>query len=122
MKSSKCYMARRITMKMIFCNASEEYSRVWDYTDAIRRFNPRSTPIVKCIGMNKPPPLFQRMYICLLACKEGFVAGCRPIIGVGGAHLTGKFPGILLSAVGKDGNNNIFPITWAVVETENVET
>ncbi|XP_057543921.1 uncharacterized protein LOC130823321 [Amaranthus tricolor] len=98
-KYSKCYMAKRIALKMIFGDASEEYSRVWDYAEAVRRFNPGSAAIVKCIGIEKPPPLFQRMYICLLACKEGFVAGCRPIIGVGGAHLTGKFPGILLSAV-----------------------
>jgi MULE transposase-like protein/MuDR family transposase len=121
-KYSKCYMAKRIAMRMIFGDASEEYSRVWDYAEAIRLYNPGSTAIVKCIGIDKPPPLFQRMYICLPACKEGFVAGCRPIIGVDGAHLKGQFPGILLTAVGKDGNNNIFPIAWAVVETENVES
>ena len=115
-------MAKRIAMKMIFGDASEEYSRVWDYAEAIRLYNPGSTAIVKCIGIDKPPPLFQRLYICLPACKEGFVAGCRPIIGVDGAHLKGQFPGILLTAVGKDGNNNIFPIAWAVVETENVDT
>ena len=49
-KYSKCYMAKRIAMKMIFGDASEEYSRVWDYAEAIRRFNPGSTAIVKCIG------------------------------------------------------------------------
>lgn len=50
------------------------------------------------------------------------MAGCRPILGVDGAHLKGAYPGILLTAVGKDGNNNIFPIAWAVVEVENGET
>ncbi|XP_057529474.1 uncharacterized protein LOC130808054 [Amaranthus tricolor] len=115
-------MAKRIAKKMIVGDDSEEYSRVWDYAEAIRRFNPGSTAIVKCIGIDTPPPLFQRMYICLPACKEGFVAGCRPIIGVDGAHLKGPFPGVLLTAVGKDGNNNIFPVAWAVVETKNVET
>ena len=115
-------MAKRIALKMIFGDVSEKYSRVWDYAEAIRKFNPGSTAIVKCIGIDKPPPLFQRMYICLPACKEGFVAGCRLIIGVDGAHLKGQFPGILLTVVGKDGNNNIFPVAWAVVETKNVET
>ena len=115
-------MAKIIAKKMLVGDASEEYSRVWDYAEAIRRFNPGSTAIVKCIGIDTPPPLFQRMYICLPACKEGFVAGCRPIICVDGAHLKGQFPGVLLTAVGKDGNNNIFPVAWAVVEIENVET
>ncbi|XP_021716535.1 uncharacterized protein LOC110684387 [Chenopodium quinoa] len=62
------------------------------------------------------------MYVCLQPCKEGFIVGCRPILGVDGAYLRGPFPGILLTAVGKDGNNNIFPVAWAVVETENAET
>ncbi|XP_057532847.1 uncharacterized protein LOC130810730 [Amaranthus tricolor] len=121
-KYSKCYMAKRIAKKMIVGDASEEYSRVWDYAEAIRRFNLGSTAIVKCIGIETPPPLFQRMYICLPVCKEGFVAGCRRIIGVDGAHLKGPFPGVLMTDVGKDGNNNIFPVPWAVVETENVES
>ena len=50
------------------------------------------------------------------------MASCRPILGVDGAHLKGQFPGILLTAVGKDGNNNIFHVAWAVIETKNEET
>ncbi|XP_057543852.1 uncharacterized protein LOC130823243 [Amaranthus tricolor] len=92
-------MAKRIAKKMIVGDASEEYSRVWDYAEAIRRFNPGSTAIVKCIGIDAPPPLFQRIYVCVPACKEVFVAGCRPIIGVDGAHLKGQFPGVLLTVV-----------------------
>ena len=38
-----------------------------------------------------------------------------------GAHLIGPYLGILLTSMGKDGNNNIFPVAWAVVETENEE-
>ncbi|XP_074297239.1 uncharacterized protein LOC141627945 [Silene latifolia] len=61
------------------------------------------------------------MYICLHACKKGFKEGCRPIIGIDGCHLKGVFPGMCLVAVGKDGNNNIYPVAWAVVEVENTE-
>ena len=43
------------------------------------------------------------------------------MLAVDGAHLKGQFPGVLLTAVGKDGNNNILPVAWAVVETENAE-
>ena len=50
------------------------------------------------------------------------MASCRPILGVDGAHLKGQFPGILLTAVGKDGNNNIFPFAWVVFETKNEKT
>ncbi|CAB4279374.1 unnamed protein product [Prunus armeniaca] len=37
------------------------------------------------------PPLFQRLYVCLDACKKGFLTGCRPIIGVDECHLKDHF-------------------------------
>ena len=66
-------------------------------------------------GVETPPPHFQRLYVCLQAMKQGFKEGCRPIIGVDGCHLKGAYPGMILVAVSKDGNNCIFPIAWAVV-------
>ncbi|XP_049365842.1 uncharacterized protein LOC125830706 [Solanum verrucosum] len=56
------------------------------------------------------------------ACKAGFKAGCRKIIGVDGCWLKNTMYGAqLLSAVTLDGNNNIFPIAYAIVEKENKE-
>ncbi|XP_021839581.2 uncharacterized protein [Spinacia oleracea] len=118
----KCYYSRQIAMRMIFGDAASEYKRVWDYAEAIRHYNPGSTAIVKVEGIETSLVVFQRIYICLQPCKEGFMAGCRPILGVDGCHLRGSHPGVLLTAVGKDGNNNIFPVAWAVVETKNSET
>ena len=63
-------------------------------------------------------PIFRRLYYCHVACKHGFVKGCRPIIGLGGCHLKGSFGGQLLAAVRKNGNENIFFITWAIVGAE----
>ncbi|KAI5327895.1 hypothetical protein L3X38_027291 [Prunus dulcis] len=37
------------------------------------------------------PPLFQRIYVCLDACKKGFLAGYKPIIGVDGCNLKDHF-------------------------------
>lgn len=121
-KYYKAYYARQRAFLMIFGDASVEYHKVWDYAATIRKYYPGSTAIVKVDDIENPPPKFQRLYICLQPCKEGFMAGCRPILGVDGCHLKGPYPGILLSAVGKDGNNNIFPVAWALVEVENSET
>nr|GMD36794.1 uncharacterized protein LOC109155208 [Ipomoea batatas] len=47
----------------------------------------------------------------------------RPLIGVDGCHLKGNQKGgQLLSAVGIDANNNMYPITFTVVEGELKET
>jgi hypothetical protein len=58
------------------------------------------------------------MYVSLVATKKGFLEGCRPIIGIDGCFLKGSFKGQLLSAVGRDGNNNIYPIAFVVVKAE----
>ncbi|KAK8656454.1 hypothetical protein V6N13_098404 [Hibiscus sabdariffa] len=51
--------------------------------------------------------------------KDGFKAGCRPIIGLDGCHLKGYYQGHLLTAVGIDADDSIYPISFAVVESEN---
>ena len=66
--------------------------------------------------------VFRRMFICFDACRRGWKDGCRPIIGLDGCFLKGICKGQLLSAVGIDGNNRMFPIAYAVVEVENTET
>lgn len=120
----KAYYAKVRALKMVFGDAKLEYERVWDYVATLKKYNPGSTTVVKVtrVGEEGRQPEFQRMYVFLQACKEGFMAGCRPILGVDGAHLKGPYSGILLTAVGKDGNNNLYPVAWAVVETENSET
>ncbi|PKI57115.1 hypothetical protein CRG98_022509 [Punica granatum] len=72
-------------------------------------------------GTDLPLPLphqFKRFYVCLDACRRGFLAGCRGIIGLDGCFLKGPCKGELLSAIGKDANNQMYPIAWAVVEAE----
>ncbi|XP_019196245.1 PREDICTED: uncharacterized protein LOC109190237 [Ipomoea nil] len=68
-------------------------------------------------------PRFLRLYVCFAACKEGFLRGCRPIFGLDGCHLKGSQKrGQLLSAIGLDGDNCMFPIAFAVVEGELKES
>ena len=55
----------------------------------------------------------------LEACKSAFATTCRPLIGLDDCFLKGEYGGQLLSAVGKDGNNQMFPIAYVVVESEN---
>nr|KAJ0185495.1 hypothetical protein LSAT_V11C900465470 [Lactuca sativa] len=48
--------------------------------------------------------------------------GCRKVIGVDGCFLKGVCRGELLSVVGRDANNNIYPLVWAIVNVENKRT
>ena len=62
---------------------------------------------------------FKRLYICFESVARGFLEGCRHVIGLDGCFLKTETKGQLLSVVGKDGNNQMYPIAWAVVEGEN---
>jgi hypothetical protein len=66
--------------------------------------------------------VFKRIFVCLAACKDGFVKGCRPFFGLDGCHLKGPYGGVLLSAVSLDANNGLFPIAFAVVEVESKDS
>ena len=61
---------------------------------------------------------FRRLYICFGALKHVFRQYCRPVLSVDGCWLKGPFKGELLVAVARDGNNQIFPVAWAVVERD----
>ncbi|KAI5343643.1 hypothetical protein L3X38_011519 [Prunus dulcis] len=70
----------------------------------------------------KGETVFQRIYVCLAACKKGFLEGCRPVIGVDGCHLKRPYRGQILTAVGVNGNNGYFPIAYAVVDIESKDS
>ncbi|XP_026439165.1 uncharacterized protein LOC113337794 [Papaver somniferum] len=52
-------------------------------------------------------------------CIEGFKNCFRPAFAVDGTHLTGTHQGVLLSAVGMDPDESIYPIAFVVVDSEN---
>lgn len=58
------------------------------------------------------------MFVSFKASFEGFMHGCRPFISLDRCHLRSKYLGLLLSATALDGNNGIFLIAFAMVESE----
>ncbi|KAK9992408.1 hypothetical protein SO802_027393 [Lithocarpus litseifolius] len=58
-------------------------------------------------------PYFERLYICLEGCKKGFMAECRPIIGLDACHLKTKSGGQLITTVARDPNEEYFPLAYA---------
>ena len=41
------------------------------------------------------------------------------VIGLDGAFFKGQVKGELLTAIGRNGNNHVYPIAWVVVNVEN---
>lgn len=104
-------------MKKVMGDEAEQYNMLWDYAHEVRRSNLGSTLYVYLVGN-----LFSSMYVSFDACKRGFLAGCRPLICLDGCHLKTKYGGILLTVVGIDPNDCIYPIAFGVVEVESLTT
>ncbi|XP_057418034.1 uncharacterized protein LOC130712214 [Lotus japonicus] len=113
----KAYRAKVKSLEMLHGASMEQYSHLRNYVAELLRSNPGSTVIIKStVGVHGP--VFERIYIFFEATKTAFAKHCRPLIGLDGCFLKGLYGGQLLSAVGKDGNNQMFPIAFAVVEAE----
>ncbi|KAL0416055.1 UNVERIFIED_CONTAM: hypothetical protein Slati_3437400 [Sesamum latifolium] len=117
----QAYRAKRQALKKLEGSPEYQYTKLWDYVEEVRKTNIGSTVILG-IEEENGEVRFNRFYMCFKALKEGFLAGCRPIIGVDGCHLKGPYDGVLLTAVGVDPNNNTYPIAYAIVRSENMET
>ncbi|XP_049357241.1 uncharacterized protein LOC125821933 [Solanum verrucosum] len=96
-----------------------EFARLCDYADMIKQTNPGSSCWVRTDMESTPGKnMFVYFYVCFDALKSGWLEGCRKIIGFDGCFLKGAYKGELLVAIGRNGNQQMFPIAWAVVDQE----
>jgi hypothetical protein len=114
---SKLARAKRLAMKEINGDEEKQYNMLWKYAHELRKSNPQSS-----FFLNLDGNLFKSMYVSLGACKMGFLAACRPLICLDGCHLKTKYGGIMLTAVGIDPNDCIYPIAYGVVEVECLDS
>ncbi|KAL4388868.1 hypothetical protein GQ457_09G012750 [Hibiscus cannabinus] len=112
LNSTKCLRARKLAIEMIDGSYKDQFKNLYDYLGELRETSPGITTIFQLDDR-----LFERVYICPQACKNGYKAG--PIISLDGCFLKGPYIGWLLAAVGIDANDGIYPIAYVVVESEN---
>ncbi|KAI5350443.1 hypothetical protein L3X38_003334 [Prunus dulcis] len=110
--------AKNLSKVIIEGSYVEQYARLWGYAEELKKANKGSTVIIKN-KMKGNVPVFERIYVCLEACKRGFLARYRPLIGIDGCHLKGPYTRQVLTAFGVDGNNGMYPVAYAVVEVES---
>lgn len=119
----KVIRVRKAALEGVHESLKEHYSRVRDFGYQILLNDPRNRVDIRTTKLNEGDPnKFKRIYICYYALKEGWKKGCRPILGLDGCFLKTICGGQLLSVVGRDGNNQMFPVAYAVVEGENADS
>ncbi|KAL4283757.1 hypothetical protein GQ457_16G006080 [Hibiscus cannabinus] len=118
-----CQRARVWANQKIRGRLEDEFNKLFDYVYTLREADPNGT-FDLFVQRHTPSanPIFKRLYVCFGGLKEGFKKHYRPILSLDGCYLKGDFKGEILAVVGRDGNNQIFPVAWAIVEVENRET
>ncbi|CAI9279734.1 unnamed protein product [Lactuca saligna] len=115
----QCRNAKKIAMDEIEGSLVAHYEKLRSYGLELLRTNPGSTVKLDVDIMPDSTVHFSKMYICLKAVKDGWIEGCRRVIGVDGCFLQGLCRGEVVLAVGRDANNQMYPLAWAVVPVEN---
>ena len=64
---------------------------------------------------------FRRIFVALKPSVDGFLASCRPNIGVDATKLNGKYTGQLASATAVDGHNWLYHLAYAVFDSKTEE-
>ncbi|XP_076934262.1 uncharacterized protein LOC143600465 [Bidens hawaiensis] len=99
----------------------KQYGILNKYCEELLRANPGTTvqiDVEPCCDPSSPTRQFRRIYICYAGMKSGFKMCGREILGLDRCSIQDPFPGQILTAVGIDGNNGIYPVAFALVEAE----
>ncbi|GKA60193.1 transposase, MuDR [Tanacetum coccineum] len=118
----KSFRAKAKTQVHLRGDVEIQYSLLWDYANELQKCNPDTTVKIDVYGEEdheKPTRMFKRIYVCLGALKRGFKESGRELLGLDGAFMRGQYSGQMLTAVGMDANNGIYPIAYGIVESEN---
>ncbi|XP_076943352.1 uncharacterized protein LOC143613561 [Bidens hawaiensis] len=121
----KAYRAKMLAREHIIGNFRGQYGLLRDYIEKLKRTNPDTIvklELEECSDPTSETRQFKRIYICLGSLKKGFKAIGRDLLGLDGAFLKSAWPGQLLTAVALDPNNGYYPVAYAVVEAETLNS
>ncbi|XP_022032469.1 uncharacterized protein LOC110933562 [Helianthus annuus] len=121
----KVFRAKRIATTRIIGDYREQYGILRSCCEALLRENPGSTikmDTEPCANPRLPTRQFKRCYACFASIMRGFKMCGREILGPDGCFMKAPFPGQILTAVGVDGNNGIYPVAYALVEAKTFKS
>ena len=109
-------------LRQLFGDFSQSYTKLPRLFLVIEQANPRCVVIWKTFDTNIPnTEIFQCVFWSFKPSIEGF-EHCRPVLSIDGTHLYGKYKGTLLIAMGCDGNNQLFPLAFAIIKGKNIDS
>ena len=98
----QCRNAKKLALSEVEGSLKEHYAKLWDYAAEIRRANPGSHVEVFLEPQPDNTMVFDIFYVSFKGVVDGWLDGCRKVIGVDGCFLKGVCRGELLSAMGRN--------------------
>ena len=118
----KAFDGKHKALRQLFGDFFQSYTELPRLFLAIEQANPGCVLIWKTFDTNMPnTEIFQRVFWSFKPSIEGF-KHCRPVLSIDGTHLYGKYKCMLLSDMGCNGNNQLIPLAFSIIEGENIDS
>ncbi|XP_057756557.1 uncharacterized protein LOC130975844 [Arachis stenosperma] len=123
----RVWMAKQKSIALIYGDWDESYNDLPRWVLGVQLTMPGSVAVLKTspfrVGgqVDESQAYFHRLFWTFPPCIEAF-RHCKPLVSIDVTHLYGKYGGTLLIAIAQDGNSNILPVAFALVEGENAES
>ncbi|XP_015938848.1 uncharacterized protein LOC107464444 [Arachis duranensis] len=123
----RVWMAKQKAIALIYGDWDESYNEIPRWVLGVQLTMPgtvavlRTSPVRVGGQVDESQAYFHRLFWTFPPCIEAF-RHCKPLISIDGTHLYGKYGRMLLIAIAQDGNSNILPVAFALVEGENAES
>ncbi|KAL4016127.1 hypothetical protein IC575_023745 [Cucumis melo] len=114
MSYEKAWRARENAYERVRGSPEESYNLLRRYGEALKFTNSGTIFHMEL----EDDRFFKYLFMAVGACVRGFLNCIRPVIVMDGTFLKNKYRGQLIVAVCLDGNNQIYPLAFGVVDRE----
>ncbi|CAN6846108.1 unnamed protein product, partial [Brassica oleracea] len=117
----KAWKAKELAIESAQGTEEMSYKMLPQYLHVLKLANPGTIMDIKTELDKEGKSRILYAFMSLKACIDGW-QHLRKVLVVDGTHMFGKFKGVLLSASGQDADCRVFPIAFAVVDSENSDS
>ncbi|KAL0733434.1 hypothetical protein Bca4012_009644 [Brassica carinata] len=114
----KAWKAKEAAIDQGAGNADKSYLTLPSYLEALANENPGTLVGLETVPGPDGGHRFKYLFLAFGASILGYTY-MRKVVIIDGTHLKGKYAGCLLTASAQDGNFQVFPIAFGVVDSEN---
>ena len=116
----KCYRAKEQAMFELRGPDDDSYMKLAEYLYMLKLANPGMIADIETEVDDEGVERFLYMFLAFGPFIKGFQK-LRHVLVVDGKHLSGKYKEVLLTESGQDDNFQVFPMAFAIVDSEDTE-